>query len=77
MKTGGEFGIPSKISLLKELTARLSPRWAFSGLPLPHGLPRAEKLAEDPEGLPQALKAPAHFQRLSGPTEVGPSPKPA
>ncbi len=35
----------------------------------------AEKVAEDEENSPQALKAPKQFHRLSGPTEVGPFPK--
>lgn len=34
-----------------------------------------EKVVEDAKSPPQALKAPARFQGLSGPTEVGPFPK--
>jgi hypothetical protein len=36
-----------------------------------------EQVVEDAKKLTSGAKAPTHFRRLSGPTEVGPSPKPA
>jgi len=73
MKIGGEFGIASKISLLKDLAARLSPRWGLSAFTLPHGLPRAEKLVEDARSLPQALKRLHIFSDLAARLKSGPS----